>query len=221
MAVEADKNIRRQEVRVGCQTQSAPILVRMLDRRSRWGIDNGLKTLIPTALTFGLIGYPFVLPDMIGGNAYEGVEVDRELYVRWLQINVFLPAIQFSLPPWRFNDSKVIEHTRAMLALRESYTVLFDRLSNESVTNGWPMVRPLWWTDPADSECQRIDDEFLLGNDLLVAPIVEKGSTKRDIYIPSGDWVDQINNTQIEGGRWYRDYPASLWQLPYFTRATP
>ena len=69
----------------------------MGDKESRWGYDNGLKTIIPTALTFGILGYPFILPDMIGGNGYtykdedtieltETVLPDRELYIRWLQV---------------------------------------------------------------------------------------------------------------------------------------
>lgn len=58
------------EVRVGLHTQHVPVFVRMLDKDSVVGYDNGLRSLIPTALTFGLLGYPFILPDMIGGNAY-------------------------------------------------------------------------------------------------------------------------------------------------------
>ena len=69
----------------------------MGDKESRWGYDNGLKTIIPTALTFGILGYPFILADMIGGNGYtykdedtieltETVLPDRELYIRWLQV---------------------------------------------------------------------------------------------------------------------------------------
>lgn len=61
------------EVRIGLHTQALPIFVRMLDKDSVAGYDNGLRTLIPTALTFGLLGYPFVLPDMVGGNAYRNV----------------------------------------------------------------------------------------------------------------------------------------------------
>lgn len=217
MAMQADTHTRRQEVRVGCLTQHAPLLVRMLDRRSRWGIDNGLRTLIPTALTFGLLGYPFVLPDMIGGNAYDGAQVEPELYVRWLQVNVFLPAIQFSIPPWVFNDT-IIEHTREMLQLRESYSPLFDRLSDEALAHGWPLVRPLWWVAPSDSACYAVEDEFMLGNDLLVAPIVYDNSMRRDIYVPSGIWIDKLRNVEIQGGKWYNNYTASLWQLPYFTR---
>lgn len=219
MAVAADSSKRRQEVRVGCLTQDAPLMVRMLDRRSRWGIDNGLKTLIPTALTFGLLGYPFVLPDMIGGNAYDGVKVESELYIRWLQINVFMPAIQFSIPPWYFNDTTIVEHTVEMLALRESYTELFERLSTEAVEHGWPIVRPLWWVAPTDTSCHIIDDQFLLGNDLLVAPVVDSGARKRNIYIPPGLWLDKLNNdTVMKGNTWYFDYPVQLWHLPHFVR---
>ncbi|KAF6018924.1 KIAA1161 [Bugula neritina] len=217
VAVKADSLGRRQEVRVGCATQEAPILVRMLDRRSRWGIDNGLKTVIPTALTFGLLGYPFVLPDMIGGNAYEGVEVEQELFVRWLQVNIFLPAIQFSIPPWQF-DERTVNYTIEMLNIRESKSSVFDQVSQEAVDFGWPMVRPLWWIAPNDSNCFTIDDEFLLGNDILVAPIVEKGARSRDIYLPNGKWQDMMNNREVQGGKWYREFDANLWELPYFLK---
>merc|ERR1719215_2568904 len=56
------------EVRTAASTQELPIFVRMLDKYSRWDYLNGLKSLIPTMLQFGLVGYPFVLPDMVGGN---------------------------------------------------------------------------------------------------------------------------------------------------------
>ena len=86
------------EVRVGRRTQQYPIFVRMLDKDSHWGFDNGLKTLITTLLQMSMVGYPFVLPDMIGGNGYGDDPLDesnipsRELYVRWLQANVFMPG---------------------------------------------------------------------------------------------------------------------------------
>lgn len=216
-AVEADKGYR-QEVRVGCRTQSAPILVRMMDRRSRWGSDNGLKTVIPTALTFSLIGYPFVLPDMVGGNAYDEAVVEKELFVRWLQVNIFLPAIQFSIPPWYFNDEQVVDYTREMLTLRESYRWLFDQLTTQSITKGWPIVRPLWWLFPKDSHCLVVDDQFMLGDKILVAPVVDKGRRSRDIYLPPGIWLDKLKNKNLTGGSWLQGYEVSLYELPYFER---
>jgi len=86
----------------------------MLDKDSVWGHDNGLRSIIPTALAFGVAGYPFVLPDMIGGNGKgkhrNGSNVilrDRELYVRWIELTAFLPAMQFSIAPWQYDDATV------------------------------------------------------------------------------------------------------------------
>lgn len=87
----------------GWGAQNSAIFFRMLDKDSNWGYDNGLKTLIPTLLQFGLEGYPYVLPDMIGGNGY-GDPPDRELFIRWLQANVFMPAMQFSYAPWNYDQ---------------------------------------------------------------------------------------------------------------------
>ena len=220
-AVKSDTTMRRQEVRVGCQTQSAPLMVRMLDRRSRWVIDNGLRTVIPTALTFGLLGYPFVLPDMIGGNEYEDVTIDSDLYIRWLQVNIFLPAIQFSIPPWRFNDPSITEQTKNLLNLRQSYRRTFEQLTDEAVRHGWPIVRPLWWivaSTNTSSPAFWVDDQFLLGNDILVAPVVEPGTLKRDIYLPPGQWKDVLADNLVAGGRWLLNYPADLNTLPFFER---
>lgn len=76
----------------------------MLDKDTFWGKTNGLATLIPTLLHFGLEGYVFVLPDMIAGNGYNVPKPDRELFIRWMQANVFMPSMQFSYAPWDYDD---------------------------------------------------------------------------------------------------------------------
>ena len=72
------------EVRTGHGTTGVGVLTRMGDRFSEWGTANGLRSIIPTLLTSGVMGYPFCLPDMIGGNAYFGRRPDRELLVRYV-----------------------------------------------------------------------------------------------------------------------------------------
>jgi alpha-glucosidase (family GH31 glycosyl hydrolase) len=82
------------EVRCGFRSQRCPVFVRMGDTDSVWGYTNGLRTLIPTTLTLGILGYPYVLPDMIGGNGYgadqdhwlDTAMPDRELNIRWLEV---------------------------------------------------------------------------------------------------------------------------------------
>lgn len=80
-----------------------PIFTRMLDKDTFWGKANGLATLIPTLLHFSLEGYVFVLPDMIGGNGYNTLLPAKELFVRWMQANVFMPSLQFSYAPWDYD----------------------------------------------------------------------------------------------------------------------
>lgn len=81
----------------------------MVDRDSIWGINNGLATIITTSLQMNLNGYTYVLPDMIGGNGYnlnheQANAPSKELFIRWVQANTFLPAMQFSFAPWGFDN---------------------------------------------------------------------------------------------------------------------
>lgn len=89
--------------RVARGTQRYPVYVTMMDRESRWKQPLGLSTLIPQLLQLNVLGYSFVMPDMIGGNFYEA-EANGELFIRYLQANVFMPTMQFSMPPWVFGS---------------------------------------------------------------------------------------------------------------------
>ena len=191
----------------------------MLDKQSVWDYSDGLQTLIPTALMMSIAGYPFVLPDMIGGNAYSGQFPSKELFIRWLQVNTFMPSIQFSITPWDYKDSaqEVINVTKAMLALHEQYSPLIIKLAENAVKTGEPIMRPLWWVAPNDNNTFAIDDEFLLGNDLLVAPVTTDETRKRNIYLPSGQWKDQ-RGVVHKGGQTLKDFSAELHELPYFLR---
>uniref|UniRef100_UPI00398F0E55 myogenesis-regulating glycosidase n=1 Tax=Pristiophorus japonicus TaxID=55135 RepID=UPI00398F0E55 len=211
------------EVRVGYRTQMLPCFVRMIDRDSVWGYELGLKSLIPTALTMGILGYHFILPDMIGGNVYpnktDGSDVipDRELYIRWLELSAFLPAMQFSIPPWLYDD-EVLKIAHKFAQLRESLVVpLILRLAEETTQTGNPIIRPLWWIDPDDKVAQKVDTQFLIGDYLMVAPILEKGKT-RDIYLPDGKWQsfneDLFDKTPIL----LTDFAVDLDEVAYFIR---
>ena len=216
-----DTDVRSQEVRVGSGSQSLPVFVRMLDKESSWSHSNGLKSLIPAALTFGLLGYPFVLPDMIGGNAYtQGTEdnafPDAELFVRWIQVNAFLPSMQFSIPPWKYNKT-IVDIASRYVQLHEKYSSMFIELAKNAVATGDPIVRPLWWIAPDDPTALTTETEYLVGNTLLVAPVLEMGARSRDVYLPKGQWTDVLRSRTLRGG-WHRDYKAELHELPYFVK---
>ncbi|CRK94962.1 CLUMA_CG008450, isoform A [Clunio marinus] len=205
------------EVRSAWGTQHLHIFVRMLDFDSRWGVDNGLASLIPTLIQFNMNGYPFVLPDMIGGNQYWGEVISKELFIRWLQATVFMPSLQFSVVPWQY-DGETIDLSLELTSLHADYADYIIERFEMAVSDGHPVNPPIWWLDPEDKTAQTIEDEFLLGEKILAAPIVIEGATTRNIYLPVGSWKDGNSETVYEGPIWIEDYPAPLDTLPYFIR---
>lgn len=115
------------EARVGWRTQNLPIFIRMLDKDTNWSWNNGLPTLITTLLQMNMNGYIHVLPDMIGGNGYlngflNGTEYPpKEMFIRWLQTNVFMPSLQYSFVPWDF-DTEVKTFQSHFLCMVEAAT---------------------------------------------------------------------------------------------------
>lgn len=205
------------EARCGWYSQRQPILFRQWDKFSTWGQDNGLASIITTALALSMSGYPFTMPDMIGGNAYFGVQPDRELVIRWTQASAPMLAIQFSVAPWDY-DAETVAICRKYAQLHVDLADQRINAAREAVETGEPVIRPVFWPVPRDVEAHAIDDEYLVGDDLLVAPVVVEGARMRDIYLPAGQWRDYWSDTLYTGGQWLRDYPAPLDTLPLFAR---
>ncbi|XP_062369726.1 myogenesis-regulating glycosidase-like [Cinclus cinclus] len=210
------------EVRVGYQSQNISCFFRIIDRDSVWGYELGLKSLIPTVLTISMLGYPFVLPDMIGGNFLpnktEGaVEIpDRELYVRWLELSAFMPSMQFSIPPWLY-DKEVVEIAQKFMELHESLVApLLLELAGEITDTGDPIIRPIWWISPRDEATHRIDSQFLIGDTLMVAPVLEMGKQERDVYLPAGKWRSYKGELFEKTPMLLTDYPVDLDEVAYF-----
>ncbi|KAF5297325.1 hypothetical protein FQA39_LY12164 [Lamprigera yunnana] len=204
------------EVRTGWRTQDLPVFLRMLDKDSNWGNSNGLYTLITTLLQMNINGYTMVLPDMVGGNGYQGAP-DAELFIRWLQVNVFMPTIQFSYVPWDFQntDFNVSEISRKYVDLHQKYSPYILKQMKNSIEKGHPVNAPIWWIAPNDETALASDTEFLLGEHLLVAPVITQGATSRTVYLPRGTWVDGNLGT-VYAGPVELNYYAPIDTLPYF-----
>ncbi|XP_027889749.1 myogenesis-regulating glycosidase-like [Xiphophorus couchianus] len=214
----------RAELRVGYQSQNISCFFRIINRDSVWGYELGLKSIIPTVLTISILGYQFVLPDMIGGNAYPNRTAglinethalpDKELYIRWLELSAFMPAMEFSIPPWAYDD-EVVKIARKFSELHETEVApRVLELAGEVVGTGDPIIRPLWWIAKDDKAAFKIDSQFLIGDDLLVAPVLEPGEQERDIYLPAGHWKSKKGT--YKGPMYLTDYPVDLDELAYF-----
>jgi alpha-glucosidase (family GH31 glycosyl hydrolase) len=90
------------------------------------------------------------------------------------------------------------------------------KLANEVPKTGLPIFRPIWFNFPSDKNAETITDEFMVGDALLVAPVLAKGMTNRDICLPEGRWRNYKTGAIIEGGRMISAYSAPLDTLPLF-----
>jgi alpha-glucosidase (family GH31 glycosyl hydrolase) len=203
------------EARVGSYAQSSGVVQRLIDKDSVWGTDNGLASVVPEAILNSMRGFVYVMPDMVGGNQYHDDKIDSEMLVRWAQMSTLMPFTQFSLGPWHF-DAETLGLCREASQLRAKFFPYIWKLAEDAPKTGEPILRPIWYNFPAERAADSVMDEFMLGTAVLVAPVVQKGANKRDIYLPPGQWRDYNTGKPIAGGRVLRDYPAPLSVLPIF-----
>lgn len=192
---------------------------RLRDKGHRWE-GNGINQLLPCALTCGLIGHPFICPDMIGGgewsyNYLPGFQIDEELFVRMAQCSALFPMMQFSWAPWKALSAENMALCVEAAQLHQNMAGEILALVKESEKTGEPILRTLEYNDPHQGYA-KITDQFMLGEDILVAPVVTKGTRERIVYFPEGLWEDE--NGQRYQGRTEKLLPAPLEKLLWFKR---
>lgn len=159
-----------------------------------------MDNVVSQVLTVGLLGYPYIaLGTAVLGN------VSQELYMKYIGLASLLPVIRFTYHRQLY-DTQIITLIKNMVALHQ-------KLVNETIIEiykknqmGLPIIRPIWWKSPMDSTALRVNNQFLIGDNLMVAPNMCEGQSKRDIYLPSGRWKDLKLNLEIKGGTWLYNY---------------
>lgn len=195
------------------------VIQRLHDRDHSW-TGNGLSDIIPCALTNGLIGHPFICPDMVGGGEWRnrytpGFETDQELFVRMAQCSALFPMIQFSWAPWEALSKENLKLCIDAARLHTSMSSEILALVDSATESGEPIIRCLEYNDPHQGY-EAINDEFMLGEDILVAPVIEKCARERNVVFPKGKWQDSDGN--IFDGRKSYVVAAPLEKLPWFRR---
>jgi len=192
---------------------------RLCDKDHRW-VGNGIDTFVPACAITGLLGHPFICPDMIGGgewiyNTMKDFKVDEELFVRMAEASALLPMMQFSWAPWRLLSEKSLENVRQMADLHYEMGEKILSLVKDSLQSGEPIVRFMEYNYP---HCgyHSIKDQFMLGEDILVAPVIDQGVRERTVVLPKGRWKDAAGN--IFEGEQSILVPAPLGNLNYYTR---
>ncbi|MER5378180.1 glycoside hydrolase family 31 protein [Streptomyces sp. NPDC002553] len=180
----------------------------------------GLRASLSLVMGLGLCGVPYAGSD-VGG--VEGT-TSAELYLRWLQLGAYLPLLRTRAggrpaggEAWEFGP-EVLEHARVVLAERRRLLPYFVTLAHLARRTGAPCVRPLWWGAPEDRALRDCEDAFLLGDSLLVAPVLDPGVERRVVRLPRGLWYDTATGTAYTGpGRVVVDAPVG--RVPVFARA--
>jgi alpha-glucosidase len=187
------------------------------DTNSTW---EALGMNIPMFATLGLSGEPFVGSD-VGGFIGRG---SGELLVRAYQVSFLAPFCRnhkvidgYDQEPWRFG--KYYEDIiRKYLKLRYQLLPFLYTTLEGAHQNGVPLFRPLMLNYQDDPNTYNLDDEFMIGNDLLVAPVVKPDVTRRLVYLPKGKWYDYWTNKEYEGGAMIAA-EAPLETVPMYVRA--
>ncbi|KYO41584.1 SITS-binding protein [Alligator mississippiensis] len=209
-------------ISAGTRSNHLPLFVQMSSLQSDWSYA-GLKSIIPSVLHYSLLGYNFFIPDAVGGTLTNEFLTDEELYIRWLQIVTFLPVMSFSTPPWVCCDDWVLNLTRQYIQRHQEFVVpLILKYSEEWLSMGYPIFRPVWWLSPNDPITFTVDDEFLIGDEVLIAPITEQGQVQRDIYLPGEDhlWMDTNTAQVFDGGTVIRNYSVKIAEVPVFVKVS-
>jgi alpha-glucosidase len=194
------------------------------DTETSW---ESLRMTIPEVVSLGLSGVPFTGPDIGGFSSHP----DAELYTRWFQLSTFLPFFRthsvIGTPrrePWVYGEPTT-SILRNFLNLRYQmmpflYTQVWD-----SCHSGHPFTRPLFWQDPADERLWDIDDSFMIGDSLLVAPVINQNTRNRSVVLPRGEWYNFWNysalddDLMVSNGPGKVEFPTSIEQFPVLVRA--
>jgi alpha-glucosidase len=194
------------------------------DETTDWSTASGLASLTPDMLNRaigGAFGYSTDIGGYVDLGPYQATT--KELFIRWAEWAALSPLFRLhgslvagTHTPWSY-DSQTVSVYEQLVALHMAARPLILKLWRQADHTGMPITRPLWLAYPNDPEAAQQDQEWLLGPDVLVAPVVSQGATSRQVYFPAGCWVRPDTGQRYEGPR-QDSVSAPLSELPYFFR---
>lgn len=186
------------------------------DNQSLWA---HLQMAVPQLCNLGMSGFAFAGTD-VGGF---GADCTPELLCRWVQVGAFSPLFRNHSSkgstyqePWNF-DEQTVAINKKFIELRYRLLPYFYDLFHECEKTGLPVMRPLVLHYQNDPETWNLNGEFLVGENLLVAPVLEQGATKKLVYLPEGNWYE-MESRKCYAGKQYYMFDAPLDTCPMFVK---
>ncbi len=187
------------------------------DQNVDWSIDDGLPSVIPAALSLAMTGYGLHHSDIGGYTTLFDMKRTKELYVRWCEMCMFTPMLRHHegnrpADNWQFDsDEETLEHLARMTNIFITLAPYMKEAVKANAASGLAVQRPLFLHYEDDPETHNIRYQYLLGRDLLVAPVYEEGKTEWECYLPKDSWVHLWTGKGYTGGKVTIDVP---WGKP-------
>ncbi|MBK2357338.1 alpha-glucosidase [Francisella hispaniensis] len=173
-----------------------------------FSLHDGLASVVPAALSAGMSGMGLHHSDIGGYTSLHGLKRTKELFMRWADMAAFTVVMRThegNRPDENFQfeqDDEAVKHLAKMVNTYTTLKPYIKSLVNQNHQKGIPVQRPLFIHYENDPLCYDIQYQYLLGEDLLVAPVHQQGVTEWDVYLPKGDdWIHIYSNKEYKGGQ--------------------
>ena len=191
------------------------------DQHVDWSVDDGLPSVIPATLSLAMSGFGITHSDVGGYTTIMQMTRSKELLMRWEEMNVFSPLFrshegnQPSRNVQCTDDEELLAQLARTSSMHAALKPYLKELEKENAQHGTPVMRPLFYhygEAPAFTE----KTEYLLGRDVLVAPVLKQGANSRSVWLPQDSWVHLFSGKEYTGGTF--EIEAPMGQPPVFVR---
>ncbi|MBI2373194.1 MAG: hypothetical protein HYV07_04280 [Deltaproteobacteria bacterium] len=208
-------------------SQAAAAVIWAGDQRTSFDADDGLPTVVPIMLGLSVTGFPNVTHDIGGYVSETNPPTSRDLFFRWTSLGAMSPIMRThhgrsASLNWRWNrDESTIGHFRRWAQIHTRMFPLWRGLAREASESGAPILRPLAFAAPGDSRVAAAKDAYLIGDGLLIAPVLTASTTRRHISLPEGRWfpvtlgAELLVSAPLEGDA---DLAVPITELPVLAR---
>lgn len=187
-------------------TVSASAMMWTGEHHVNWSLGHGIGSVIPATLSLAMSGFGLTHSDVGGHTSKIHIRRSKELLMRWAEMNVFSPLwrshegnkpahnIQFD------SDDEILNHIAKCSKMHAALKDYLKSLVNEHKLHGIPVMRPLFYHYSDEKKAFSERAEYLLGRDVLVCPILKKGTTTKKCYLPNDSWINIFSRKEYSGG---------------------
>ncbi len=191
------------------------------DQHVDWSLDDGLISVVPATLSLAMSGYGITHSDAGGYTTVMNMRRTKELLMRWTEMNAFTPLLRTHEGNQPVNDvqfdadEELLAHMAKFSRVHAALKPYLQKLVKETEEKGTPVMRPLFYHYNEEQAKEEMS-EYLLGRDILVAPVYIKEARVRNVYLPDDRWISFRTGIEYHGGTY--SIPAPIGKPPVFYR---